>query len=182
MKPRLGFAAAIAVSAYAPLALLFAIRDFDEKQDCFKNSVFVYSAFTVAVASGVLLFAAMSCCRGQFLITTKRVSLRSNDLAAYSIPYVVSFFSVDFGKWQDISALLMFLGILLVLAIRTQSIFLNPFLALLGWGLYEVEFEESGKPRTGIFLSKIELAQGKEYKMERLSPFLYIVPTGEKAQ
>ena len=184
MKPRLWLALIIFLSAYAPLALLFAIRDFSTDTKGFDHPTFVYVSLSVGFLSVALLFKTMSFLAGQFLVKVNRISLRSSDLVNYSIPYLISFFSVDFGELQDVLALLLFMTLLFLLTLKTQSIFINPVLAFRGWGLYEVEFEESGKTKTGVFLSKIELKPGARYEMDRISQFLYAVvkdhPSTEK--
>lgn len=174
MKPRLWLALIIFLSAYAPLALLFAIRDFHPDTHWFNHPRFVCVSFAVGFVSVLFLFKAMSSVKGQFPVVVNRVSLRSSDLVNYSIPYLISFFSVDFGKVQDVLALLLFMTLLFLLTLKTQSIFINPVLAFRGWGLYEVEFEESGQIKTGVFLSRMELKPRGRYEMDRISQFLYV--------
>jgi len=174
MKPRIVISFIIFLSAYAPLALLFALRDFDSDARWFHHPRFVLCVVITASLSLLCLWLAISTVKGQFPITVNRVALRSNDLIDYTIPYLVSFFGVDFGKWQDVSALGMFIMLLFLLSVTTQSIFINPALALFGYGLYEVDFTEGTKQKNGVFLAKGELFPGAEYKMERLSRFLYI--------
>src|SRR5216110_3258827 len=108
MKPRLWASFIIFVSAYAPLAMLFAIRDFDDAAKRFKHPQFVIGSLVVAVTSVVLLLWVFKKIQGQFIVKVSKVELRSSDLMNYSIPYVISFFSVDFGKWQDLSAFVLF--------------------------------------------------------------------------
>src|SRR5207247_3324353 len=109
MKPRLWASFVIFVSAYAPLALLFTVRDFDDATKRFKHLPFVVGGLALAIGSVVLLLWIFSQFRGQFSVNVNKVELRSNDLMNYSIPYVVSFFSVDFGKWQDVLAFGLFM-------------------------------------------------------------------------
>jgi len=174
MKPRLWASFIIFVSAYAPLALLFALRDFDETARWFKHPPFVFSGLALVIVSVALLLWIFANLRGQFTAKVTKVALRSNDLMNYSVPYVISFFSVDFGKWQDVSAFGLFMGLLFVLTLKTQSLFINPILAVTGYGLFEVEFEESGKAKSGIFLTRLNLRPGAFYRMERLSQFLFV--------
>jgi len=174
MKPRIAISFIIFLSAYAPLSLLFAVRDFDGGAKWFHHPRFVFGVLIVASLSLLFLLFAMSRLKGQFPITVNRVALRSNDLINYAIPYLISFFGVDFGKWQDVAALGMFLLLLFVLSYKTQSIFINPALALFGYGLYEVDFTEGTKQKNGVFLAKGDLIPNSGYKMERLSRFLYI--------
>jgi hypothetical protein len=126
MKPRVVISFVIFLSAYAPLSLLFAVRDFDSKAGWFAHPRFVLAVIAAAVVSLALLWFSMSRLKGQFPITVNRVALRSNDLIDYTIPYLISFFGVDFGKWQDLSALGIFLLLLFVLSYKTQSLFINP--------------------------------------------------------
>jgi hypothetical protein len=174
MKPRVGISFIIFLSAYAPLSLLFAVRDFDSESGWFHHPRFVLGVLSTSVVSLLFLLFAMARLKGQFPITVNRVASRSNDLINYAIPYLISFFGVDFGKWQDVAALGMFLLLLFVLSYKTQSIFINPALALFGYGLYEVDFTEGTKQKSGVFLAKGDLIPSSTYKMERLSRFLYI--------
>jgi len=174
MRPRILISFILFLSAYAPLSLLFAVRDFDSAAKWFHHPRFVVGVLTLALVSLLFLLFAMSRLKGQFPITVNRVALRSNDLLNYAIPYLISFFSVDFGKWQDVAALGMFILLLFVLSYKTQSIFINPALALFGYGLYEIDFTEGTKRKTGVFLAKGDLIPNTDYKMERISRFLYI--------
>src|SRR6266496_1262567 len=125
MKPRIVISFIIFLSAYAPLALLFALRDFDSDARWFHHPRFVLCVVITASLSLLCLWLAISTVKGQFSITVNRVALRSNDLIDYTIPYLVSFFGVDFGKWQDVGALGMFIMLLFLLSVTTQSIFIN---------------------------------------------------------
>ena len=174
MKPRLWASFLIFVSAYAPLALLFSVRDFDDSTKRFKHLWFVMGSLALAVISVALLLLVFANLRGQFTVKLTKVELRSNDLMNYSIPYVISFFTLDFGKWQDVTAFGFFMVLLFVLTLKTQSLFINPILAMSGYGLFDVEFEESGKAKSGIFLTKLDLKPASSWRIERLSQFLFV--------
>src|ERR1700677_3898454 len=121
MKPGLLLSFIIFLSSYAPLSLLFAIRDFETKTKSFSHPLFVYISLGAAVISIIGLTLTMRAIRPQFVITANAVTLRSNDLVNYSIPYLIAFFAVDFGKWQDVAALALFMALLFLLAVKTQS-------------------------------------------------------------
>src|ERR1051325_7175618 len=95
MKPRLWASFIIFVSAYAPLSLLFAVRDVEDAARRFKHPWFVVGSVALALASVALLLWVFAKLRGQFTVKISRVELRSNDLMNYSIPYVISFFGVE---------------------------------------------------------------------------------------
>jgi len=176
MKPRLVFSLVLFLSAYAPLSLLFAVRDIDTTGSFpwLKHPTFVLIYIALAALSLALLAVVITRAQGQFIITMEKAKYYSKDFMEYSIPYIISFFSVDFGKWQDVVALAIFMGLLFLLAVKTQSQFLNPMLALWNYQLYEVEFEEGGNPKTGIFLSKIDLKRDERYKVTKLNRFLFL--------
>lgn len=180
MKPRLGASLIIFISAYAPLALLFAIRDFNIQAHWFTHSRFVAGALAGATISVLMLLAIFARLQGQFTATITKVEMRSNDLMNYSIPYLISFFSVDFGKAQDVLTFGLFMALLFVLTVKTQSIFINPVLAMRGYGLFAVEFEESGKAKSGIVVAKDTIKAGVSCRVERLSQFLYLVTSVEE--
>jgi hypothetical protein len=74
---------------------------------------------------------------------------------------------------------MLFMALLFFLTVKTQSIFINPVLAMRGYGLFAVEFEESGKAKSGVFLAKDVVKAGASCRVERLSQFLYLVTTIE---
>ena len=94
------------------------------------------------------------------------VNNRSIDLINYTIPYILSFFSFDLSRWDDIISLSVFLLIMLVLTITSKSIFLNPILAFAGYGLYDIEYELNKKTFSVIAISKFELKTGERFFLE----------------
>ena len=93
----------------------------------------------------------------------------------YTIPYLVSFVTVDkFFELPNLIAFALFMTLLFVLAWRTQSLFINPILAVMGYGLYDVQFQEGGSDRESVFLVKGQLEPGMSARILRLSQFLYL--------
>ena len=87
----------------------------------------------------------------------------------------VLFLGINLGSIQDIIAFSVFMSLLCILTIKTQSLFVNPILAILGYGLYDVQFKENEILKNGIFLSRQDLIVGELYKIKKESKFLYIV-------
>ena len=95
--------------------------------------------------------------RGNMLVKVQSVQNRSADLINYTIPYILSFFGFDLSKWADIISLTIFLLIMMLLTIKSKSVFLNPILALRGYGLYDLEYQFNGQQYSVIALCREEL-------------------------
>ena len=61
-----------------------------------------------------------------------------------------------------------------LLTARTQTVFINPLLALAGYTLYDAEFEEQGQKKHKIILSPKILRLGQRCSVQPLSPFLVL--------
>jgi hypothetical protein len=113
--------------------------------------------------------------KGNMPVKIISVQNRSIDLINYTIPYILSFFSFDLSKWDDIISLSIFLIIMLVLTITSKSIFLNPILAFAGYGLFDLEYEFGGKKFSVIAISKYELKTGNRFYIRSLNRFTYLI-------
>ncbi|MGJ1237760.1 hypothetical protein ACR78I_22735 [Sphingobacterium multivorum] len=177
MKPRLLTAILLFISAYSPLFLILAVKDFDF--NClhhFKHPIAIYTMLGIALLSVILLFATVACTkRGNMPVNIKSVKNRSVDLINYTIPYIVSFFSFDLSKIEDMISLSIFLLLMLLLTIKSKSIFMNPILLLAGYNLYDLEYEFNGKICSTIVISKEEMYANECFYIRSLTRFLYIV-------
>ena len=88
---------------------------------------------------------------------------------------MVSFFNFDVGKGKDLLSLGVFLALLFLLSLRTQSIFVNPVLALFKYGLYEIDYSENGQERTCVFITKIELTNNSFFQCTNMSSYLKLI-------
>jgi len=108
-------------------------------------------------------------------ITVTRVSNQSGELVNYTIPYMISFFGFKLNDYQALSCFFIFMILMCVLTIRTQNIFINPILALAGYGLYDVEFTRGKEDFHAIILSQYKLHRNQQCTVRQLSDFLYCV-------
>ncbi|AJW46268.1 hypothetical protein IPC1385_13935 [Pseudomonas aeruginosa] len=92
----------------------------------------------------------------------------------YTIPYMLSFMKVDLGDWQVIVSLALFLAILFIMAYRTQTVFVNPILALAGYMLIDCTFKRGDKEIQAMVVTRQPLAVGDTCRMERMSHYLYV--------
>jgi hypothetical protein len=177
MKPRILTAILLFISAYSPLFLILAVKDFDFKCSYhFNHPLVIYIMLGIAFLSVVLLFLTVSYMRrGNMPVKIINVKNRSVDLINYTIPYIVSFFGFDLSKIEDVVSLSIFLLLMLLLTIKSKSVFMNPILLLAGYNLYDLEYEFDGKTCSTIVISKQEMYTGDRFYIRSLTRFLYIV-------
>lgn len=181
MKPKIFTAILLFVSAYAPLFLILAVKDFDFYcTHQFKHPLAIYIMLGVAALSVVLLFVTVqSIARGNMPVKINTVKNRSVDLINYTIPYIVSFFGFDLSKIEDVISLTVFLLLMLLLTVKSKSVFMNPILLLAGYNLYDLEYEFDGKIHSTIVISKHDMQSGSVYYIRSLTRFLYFVTEHE---
>lgn len=177
MKPKIITAVLLFISAYAPLFIILAVKDFDFSCTLrFKHSTPIYILLVLTVLSIILLFYTVnSIKRGNMPVKVKSIKSRSVDLINYTIPYIVSFFGFDLSKVEDVVSLSIFLLLMLLMTIKSKSVFMNPILLLAGYNLYDLEYEFDGKLNTTIVISKHEMKNGDVYFIRSITRFLYFV-------
>ncbi|WP_339885366.1 hypothetical protein [Polaribacter vadi] len=177
MKPKIWTSILLFISAYSPLFLILAVKDFDfNKTYKLQHPLAIYIILGLSLLSIIILFLTIKLMpKGNMPVEVKTVSNRSVDLINYTIPYILSFFGFDLSKWEDVISLAIFLTIMLVLTITSRSLFLNPILAFAGYGLYDIEYEFNGKIKAIAVLSKYELKAGQKFYIKSLTRFLYLV-------
>jgi hypothetical protein len=181
MKPKIFTAILLFISAYSPLFFILAVKDFDfNHTHRFYHPLPIYILLGVTVLSVILLFVAVGTIkRGNMCVEIVSVKNRSVDLINYTIPYMLSFFGIDLAKPADVIAITIFLLIMLLLTITSKSVFLNPVLALVGYGLYDLEYKFDGKICSTIVISKHEMHTGDRFYIRSLTRFLYFVTEEE---
>jgi hypothetical protein len=177
MKPRLFTSILLFISAYSPLSLLLAVRDFDFKYTHrLNNPLAIYILLGVTVVSITLVFSILHFMpRGQLVVSLVSVRNKSVDIIGYTIPYMVAFFGIDLSKPDDVISLAIFLIVLFLLTVSSKAIFLNPILMIAGYGLYEIEYEYRGRTYSNTVISRMELHKGDHFYMKSLTKFLYFI-------
>jgi hypothetical protein len=181
MKPKILTSILLFISAYSPLFIILAIKDFDfQTTHQLKHPLAIYILLGCTLVSISLLFATVSTIkRGNMCVEIVSVKNRSVDLINYTIPYILSFFGIDLSKPEDVIAITIFMLIMLLLTITSKSVFLNPVLAMIGYGLYDLEYKFDGKTCSTIVISKLEMHTGDKFYIRSLTRFLYFI-TEEK--
>lgn len=112
-------------------------------------------------------------------VKVKAIKSRSIDLINYTIPYIVSFFGFDLSKTADIISLSIFLLLMLLMTIKSKSVFMNPILLLAGYNLYDLDYEFDSKTNSTIVISNYDMRIGETYYIRSLTRFLYFVTKKE---
>lgn len=165
----------IFISGYIPLFIILIIKDING-DFIFKNPVLSYSLIIISIVSGLFLYLVIKNLEtGGFPIEITSVKHKSSEIVNYTIPYMISFFAFDLAKTQDLIVFIIFFVLLCVLSIRSQSIFLNPILAMFGYGLYECTYTENNVLKDGVFISHDDLVINDSYKIKKLSMYISII-------
>lgn len=175
MKPRIIPALLIFLSSYFPLVLIFVVKDLDACSFLPSHPRLAATLFVAeAVACAIVLLAACSIKTGLETELTK-VSNKSADLFSYTIPYMISFYNFNLGDWKTLTCLSIFMSIMFLLVYKTNTLFVNPVLALRGYGLYDCQFRSGKAEWQGLALSRQVLRVGDRPRVEQISQFLYLV-------
>jgi hypothetical protein len=167
----------IFISGYIPLFFIMIIKDIDFVGTLkFRNPFIVNICLVLSIVSGLALYYVIKNIENKgFPVLITSVKHKSSEIVNYTIPYMISFFAFDFSKKQDLIVFAIFLILLCVLSIRSQSIFLNPLLATCGYGLYECNYIENNIEKDGIIISSYALSKGKNYKIKKISAYVAFV-------
>ena len=68
------------------------------------------------------------------------------ELMNYTLPYIVSFMSIEYQVTGKFVGFVVFLGWMFWITFRSGQIILNPILIALGWRLYEMRYRYAGSP------------------------------------
>jgi hypothetical protein len=91
------------------------------------------------------------------------------DLMNYTVPYMVAFIGVDLGDWPKVAGFLCFMLFMFILTYKSKQLFMNPILAVLGYSLYDVDYEINNCFRSARMLSKEDLVPNSRYRLLELA-------------
>lgn len=159
MKLKFWISLCVFISSYFPLALIFALQDFDYSRFRLQHPlpIFVTIVFSCIciIFTWLALFVPRWGRRGTQTIKITNVSLQSATLINYSLPYAVSFFSIKLDDPGSVLSFLVFMAIMFSLSYLTDTILLNPLFILFGYKLYDINYRIVGKTQEhhGLLLS-----------------------------
>lgn len=162
------------ISAYFPLALIFIIKDLGADSMLPQHPKLALIVFMVFGAACATVLVAANKVTGGLPVRIVKVSNKSADMFSYTIPYMISFYNFNLGDWRTLLCMLVLLGLMFALAYRAQSFFVNPVLALAGFGLYDTQFKDGSRDVHGLVISKADFQVGDTCVVQQLSKFLYL--------
>lgn len=170
------------ISAYAPLLVILVIKDYDPDhlQWLPRNPVLSGTMLLIAIGSCIGILRAVRDIQAGLTVEVTKASNKSGEMFGYSIPYILSFIRIDLGDWQTLASLLIFLAILFVVAYRTQTVFVNPVLAMTGYMLIDCTFKRGTIETQALVITTVPLRVGDRYSLERLSHYLYVAASSKE--
>lgn len=165
----------IFVSGYAPLLVILAVKDLQivnripTPQHPWMFAVLI----AVAALSSLMVLGAIRSIRSGLSVEVTKAANKSGEMFGYTIPYVLSFVRIDLGEWQTLVSLAIFLGMMFAVAYRTQTVLVNPILAVAGYMLIDCTFKRAGTETQAMIITRVPLKIGASYTIERLSHYLY---------
>lgn len=171
------------ISAYAPLLLILAIKDLDVSGNLPtpKNPWWFGGLLVMAVLSCVVVLRTMGSVREGLQVQVSKAANKSGEMFGYTIPYVLSVVRIDLADWPTVASLLIFMGMMFVMAYRTQTVLVNPVLAMAGYMLIDTTFKRGTTELQAMVITRIPLKIGGTYTFERLAHYLYVAAEPETA-
>ena len=171
------------LSAYSPLMIILIIKDIDpSKTWLLQSPIHSCILLLIAMASSFITIRAVKEVDGGLPVVITKASNKSGDMFGYTVPYMLSFMRIDLSDVQTILSLVIFMGVLFVMAYRTQTVFINPILAMAGYLLIDCTFKRGVKEVQAMVITKNPISIGDSCQLERLSHYLYIAAQSEREQ
>lgn len=166
----------IFISAYVPLLAILIVKDYDPQELSIlpRHPAACLSLLLFALGSCIAVLHAVRNVKSGLVVEVTKASNKSGEMFGYTIPYMISFVRIDLGDWQTLVSLLIFLGMMFVIGYRTQTVFVNPVLALAGYMLIDCTFKRGATEVQAMVITRHALKIGQRYVIERLSSYLYI--------
>jgi len=127
----------LVTSSYAPLFILLGLVSYKDHWDL------ALTFWAIAVASTLLLtglLAVMWKVIRPLPLEVTAVRERTEDIGVYATTYLLPFLALTFDNWQNVVALFVFIGLLLLVYLRARVSYLNPLLLIGGFRLFEIEY------------------------------------------
>ncbi|MEO5954989.1 MAG: hypothetical protein ABIR36_04755 [Nitrospiraceae bacterium] len=175
MKLRLIPALLVFISSYFPLAAIFIVKDLNGDTFYPQHPKLAAIIAIITLASCIFVLVAARTIKSGVQVRITKVASRSGEMFTYTVPYMIAFYNFTLGDWKTLLSLMIFMGIMFSLSYKTQNMFVNPVLALAGYGLYECHFKDGDREIQGQLISECPFQIGDVCVVERLSYFLYFV-------
>lgn len=102
----------------------------------------------------------------------KNFTRRDADVMSYIASYLIPFVSFSLASVQQAIALIVFFGVLLIIYVRSNMIYINPMLNIAGYRLYEIEIEQGEFPR--FYIARQRLKRTQDIRFIQISDEIYL--------
>ncbi len=159
MQFRLLTALIVFIGSYLPLSVILLVQNFDftviGKPFCWLifdrgctlpliSPIFSIGLFALTLKCFCVTLIALKFIRPSIDVEIIDAEYVPTDLMNYTLPYVVSFMSVDYQDTGKFFGFLVFLGWMFWITHRAGQVILNPVLIAMGWRLYAITYRFSG--------------------------------------
>lgn len=168
------------LSAYAPLWISISIDTYDVKTAVSGYMVPIVSILfvMVAVVSSLVLYLAMGVRESKEPVYRVVQSYQRRDelMSSYLVAYIIPFIGLNYNSIHSWAILFIFLSVLASIQIRSDQLYINPLLSVLGYKIYEMDCEELGSSLV-VVDKGIQVQQGS-LKMTEIGRGVYISTDG----
>ena len=192
MQFRVLTAVVVFLGSYLPLSVILLAQNFDfealHRGFCWpahagctiplKNSGFALTAVTLCAACFLVTLFVLASVRPKLEIVLVEAKYIPTDLMNYTLPYVVSFMSIDYQDMSKFVGLVIFLAWMFWITFKSGQVLLNPLLIVFGWRLYELKyrFTSDKQERISRALAKGPIDAGETHQHTNISDILMIKP------
>lgn len=195
MQFRFLTALTIFLGSYLPLSLILLAQNYDYSastmslcwrlwsSDCripLKNPQFAIWAFLICAICFLITLIVLALIKPKHEIVILESRYIPTDLMNYTLPYVVSFMSIDYQDMSKFIGLAIFLGWMFWITYRSGQVLLNPLLIVFGWRLYDLRYRFPAEPldqeHTARALSSRAIEAGETHRQVALADILAIKP------
>ncbi len=181
MQLRVFPAFVVFVGSYLPLTLILLVQNYEfdavSRPLClafwtpgcslpFKNPEIALIGFGIALICLCATLALLTAVTPRRLIAIKTATYVPADLMNYTLPYIVSFMSIEYQDTGKFVGLIIFLLWMFVITFRSGQIILNPVLIVFGWRPYDIEYKFPGSDalHTGRALVRGDIAANEQHR------------------
>lgn len=194
MQFRLLTAVVVFLGSYLPLSVILLAQNFDfgalhrsfcwppGQPDCsipLKNPGFALTALVICVLCFFTAQFVLALLKPKQEIVLVEAKYIPTDLMNYTLPYIVSFMSIDYQDMPKFVGLVIFLVWMFWIAYKAGQILLNPLLIVFGWRMYELKYHFVSDKQDHISraLSKGPIDAGETHRHNNIADLLVIKPT-----
>jgi len=195
MQFRILTAVVIFLGSYLPLSMILLAQNYDytavSLPFCWqvwrlycnfplKNPTFAVSIFCVCAVCFLFTLIVLAFVKPKHEIEILEAKYIPTDLMNYTLPYVVSFMSIDYQDISKFVGLVIFLIWMFWITYKSGQILLNPLLIVFGWRLYELKYrfaaDQTGHERISRALSKGSIDAGETHRQINITDIFAIKP------